>query len=56
MGGSIGGEYEETIHVDDKPSFSNQVAKGVIHEALESGGGIVETKDNPLWMMKAAFH
>ena len=46
MGGLIGGEYEEVIHVDDEPSFSNHVSKGVIHKALECGGGVVETKEH----------
>ena len=46
MDGFIGGEYEEIIHVDDKPSFSNHVMKGVIHEALECGKGVVETKEH----------
>ena len=46
MGGFIRKEHEEIIHVDDKPSFSNHVMKGVIYEALECGGGVVETKEH----------
>ena len=46
MGGHIGGVNEEVIHVNDKPSFCDHIAKGVIHEALESGGGIGETEEH----------
>ena len=37
---------EEVIHVDDKPSLHNHVPEGVIHESLEYGGGITETKEH----------
>ena len=46
MGSLVGGEYEEVVHVDDKPSFSNHVSKGVIHEMLKCGGGVVETEEH----------
>ena len=46
MCGLIKGEYEEIIHVDDKPSFSNHISEEVIHEVLEYGGGVVETKEH----------
>ena len=36
---------EEVIHVDDKLSFSNHVSEGVVHESLECGGGVAETKE-----------
>ena len=46
MGGRIRRVNEEVVHVNDKPSFRNHIAKRVIHEALESGGGIGETKEH----------
>ena len=49
MGDLIRGEYEEIIHVDDELSLSNQISEGVIHETLECGGGVVETKEHNSW-------
>ena len=49
MGGGVGRVDEEIIHVNDKPSFCNHVMKGVIHEVLESGRGIGETKEHYGW-------
>ena len=46
MGSLIREEYEKIIHVDDKPSFDNHILEGVIHEMLECGGGVVETKEH----------
>lgn len=46
VSGSIREEDEEIIHVDDKSSFYNYITKEVIHESLESGGGIGETKEH----------
>ena len=46
MGGFIGGEYEESVHVDDKPSFSNHVSEGIVHKMLKCGGEVVETKEH----------
>ena len=46
MGGRIRGVNEEIVHVNDKPSFCDHIAKRVIHEALESGGGIGETEEH----------
>ena len=37
VGGGVGGKDKEVIHVNDKPSFSNYVMKGVIHKSLVSG-------------------
>ena len=53
MGGQVGGVNEEIIHVNDKPSFCDHVAKGVIHEALESGRGIGETKEHHDWFKES---
>ena len=42
--GGVGGVDKKIIHVDDKPSFGNHIAEGVVHEALEGGGGIGESE------------
>ena len=46
MGGHVGGINEEVIHVNDKPSFCDHIMKGVVHEALESGGGNGKTEEH----------
>ena len=46
VGLGVGEGYEKVIYIDDKPSFSNHVAERVIHESLESSGGVVETKEH----------
>ena len=46
MGGRIRGVNEKVVHVDDKPSFHDHIAKRVIHEMLEGGRGIGETKEH----------
>ena len=46
MGSLIRREYEEVIHVNDKPFFSDYVSKGVIHEVLEYGRGVIETEEH----------
>ena len=49
MGGRVRRVDEEIIHVNDKPSFCNHVAKGIIHKVLEDGRGISETKEHHSW-------
>ena len=44
--GSVGGVDKEVVHVDDEPSFSDHVAKRVIHEALEGGGGVGKPEEH----------
>ena len=62
MEGGVRGVDEKVIHVDDEPSFSDHITKGVIHKLLEGSGELVSPKNitvgsnNPLWMTKAAFH
>ena len=46
MEGGIGGEDEEVVHIDDKPSLGNHVAEGIIHESLEDGGGVSESEEH----------
>ena len=49
MGGGVGGVDEEIIHVDNEPSFGNHIAEGVVHETLESGGGVGKSKEHHGW-------
>ena len=46
MGGLIKEEYEEIIHVDDEPFFSNHILEEVIYEVLECDRGVVEIKEH----------
>ena len=46
MGLWVGKGNEEVIHIDDEPSFSDHVLKGVVHELLECGRGVTETKEH----------
>ena len=49
MGGRVRRVDEEIIHVNDKPSFCNHVAKGIIHKVLKDGRGISETEEHHSW-------
>ena len=44
VGFLVWGENEEIIHVNDKPSFSDHVMQGIIHETLEYGREVGEAK------------
>jgi len=46
VGSSVGGEDKEVVHVDDKPSFRDHISEGVVHESLEGGRGVGETKEH----------
>ena len=46
MEGNVAGVNQEVIHVDDEPSFSNHVVERVVHESLESGGGVGKSKEH----------
>ena len=37
---------EKVIHIDDKPSFHDHISGQVIHESLEYGRGVAETKEH----------
>ena len=39
-------EDEEVVHVNDKSSFSDHVAEGVVHETLEHGGGVGKAEEH----------
>ena len=42
----VWGGDEEVVHVDDEPSFSDHVVERVVHESLECGGGVAQTKEH----------
>jgi hypothetical protein len=42
----VGGKDEKVIHIDDEPSFSDHVSKGVIHESLKSCGGVGKSEEH----------
>ena len=50
------------MYIDDEPTFGNHVTEGVVHESLKGSGELVSPKNmtvgsnNPLWVIKAAFH
>ena len=46
MEGGVGGIDEKVVHIDDEPSFGNHIAEGVVHETLEGGGGVGESKEH----------
>ena len=46
MEGGVGGVDKKIVHVDDEPSFGNHMAEGVVHEALEGGGGVGESEEH----------
>ena len=46
MGSSVGGEDEEVVHIDDEPAFCDHIPEGVVHESLESGGGVGEAEEH----------
>jgi len=46
VGGSVRGEDEEIIHIDDEPSFGDHIPEGVVHESLKSGGRVGEAEEH----------
>ena len=50
MEGGVGGIDEKIIHIDNKPSFGNHIAEGVVHETLEGGGGVGESEEHHSWL------
>ena len=49
MSGSVRGVDKKVIHVDNEPSFSDHIVKGVVHESLEGGGGVGEAEEYYSW-------
>ena len=50
MESGVGGEDKEVIHIDDKPSFCNHIAEGVVHEALKGSGRIGKPEEHDGWL------
>ena len=46
VGPWVGGGDKKVIHVDDKPSFSNHISDGVIHELLKCSGRVTKAKEH----------
>ena len=46
MGGGIRGVDEKVVHIDDKPSFYDEVPEWVVHELLKHGGGVHKSKEH----------
>ena len=46
-------ENEEVIHIDDEPSFSNHISKGIVHESLESCRRIGKSEEHYCWFEEA---
>ena len=44
--GGVRGVDEEIIHVDNEPSFSNHIVKGVVHESLKGGRGVGKSEEH----------
>ena len=42
----VQGGDEEVIYIDDKPSFSNHVLEGIIHESLKCSRGVTKAKEH----------
>jgi len=53
VGGCVWGEDKEVVHVDDEPSFGDHVPERVVHESLESGGGVGEAEEHDRWFEEA---
>ena len=53
MGGRVRRVDKEVIHVDDEPFLCNHIVKGIIHESLEGGRGIDETKEHHGWFKES---
>ena len=49
VGFFVGRKDEEAIHVDDEPSFGDHVSEGVVHESLERGWRVCESKEHDHW-------
>ena len=46
MGGGVRGVNEQVVHVNDKPSFRNHIAKQIVHKMLKSGWGVSKAKEH----------
>jgi hypothetical protein len=46
MGGFIQGEDQEVIHIDDKPSFGDEITERVIYKSLKGSRGVGKAKEH----------
>ncbi|KAF9218273.1 hypothetical protein BS17DRAFT_716726, partial [Gyrodon lividus] len=46
MESSVRGVDEDVIHVDDEPTFCDEVGKDVIYKCLDSQGRVAKTKEH----------
>ena len=53
MGLRVRGGNEEVVHVDDESSLSDHVSEGVVHESLEHGRRVAETKEHDGWFKES---
>ena len=53
VGFFVGRENKEVVHINDKPSFSDHVAEGVVHEPLECGRGVGKSEEHYCWFEEA---
>ena len=53
MSGSVGRVDKKVIHVNNKPSFCNHIAKGAVHELLKGGRGISKAKEHYSWFKES---
>ena len=44
---------EHVIHIDDQPSFVDEVLEGMVHVCLESGGGVAKSEEHDCGFVEA---
>ena len=42
---------EHVVHVDNQPSFVDEVLEGVVHVRLEGGGRVAKSKKHDGWLV-----
>jgi hypothetical protein len=47
-------EDKEVIHVDNQPSFGDEILQGVIHEMLKCGRSVHEAKEHNSWFKESS--
>ena len=52
----VGEGDEKIVHVHNKPSLSDHILEGVIHELLEHGGRVAETKEHDCQLKESFVH
>ena len=44
---------EHVVHIDDQPSFVDEVLEGMVHVRLEGGGGIAKPEEHDCRFVEA---